>query len=65
MTRINNAYDILSNPQLRDVYDRGYDPYDPNATRPMEFNRYEDFFTRHDIKPEFPKDGPLRITLEV
>jgi tetratricopeptide (TPR) repeat protein len=65
MSRINNAYDILSNPELRAAYDRGYDPYDPNATRPMEFNSYEEFFRKNVIKPEFPKEGPLRITLEV
>jgi hypothetical protein len=66
MKRINSAYDILMNPRLKQAYDQGLDPYDPEAKRPREFSsEIEEFFTKHNIEPEMPKEGPLRISVQI
>jgi curved DNA-binding protein CbpA len=66
MKRINAAYDILMSPKLKQAYDEGLDPYDPEAKRAREFSDQVDgFFAKHDIKPEMPPEGPLQITLTV
>lgn len=63
MRRINSAYDILSNPKLRSLYDSGKNPLNPEDDRPTEFNKYEEFFSNQDF--EMPEDAPLKITLEL
>jgi tetratricopeptide (TPR) repeat protein len=65
MKRINSAYDILMNPKLKERYDSGFDPYNPDSTKPTEFNPVEEFFAKNKIKPVFPEGGPLKITIQM
>jgi hypothetical protein len=53
------------NPKLKERYDNGFDPYNPDSTKPTEFNPVEEFFAKNKIEPVFPKDGPLKITIQM
>lgn len=65
MKYINAAYDILSNQQMKDLYDKGVDPSNPKSERPVQFSdKLDAFFSGANLHDE-KREGPLRIQIEI
>lgn len=65
MKHINSAYDVLTNQKLKDLYDKGVDPYNPTDEKPVQFSdQLEAFFASADLYDE-KREGPLRIQIEI
>lgn len=62
MKRVNCAYDILTDPKLKDAYDK----MDTESEKPQEFNRYDEFMAQIPFDDEDEERvGPIQITIEV
>lgn len=62
MKCINTAYDILSNPQKKELYDRGLNPYHPKSDFPEELSK---IITCPEFDTTNQKEGPLHLTIEL
>ena len=65
MKHVNSAYDILTNSKLKDLYDKGVDPYNPGSEKPAQFSdKLEEFFANANLNDE-KREGPIRIQIEI
>lgn len=63
MKRVNCAYDILSDPKLKEAYDN----WDGEDEKPQEFNRYDEFMSQIPMDDDDDEErvGPIQIHIEV
>lgn len=40
MADINQAYEVLSNPEKKEQFDNGFDPYDPESAQQQHHNPF-------------------------